>query len=113
MIRHLCQLAALSAGVLALGAQENTQPATEDKRILWIFTNHKTADAAQDAAKLTPKGKFGIAWGDATDRAIFAQSIFLSGLGQLTNSNPSFGQGMGGYAKRLGTTYGDFAIENM
>jgi hypothetical protein len=40
------------------------------------------------------------------------QSVFLAGIGQATNSNPSFGQGMEGYAKRLGTSYADFAIQN-
>jgi len=45
--------------------------------------------------------------------AIFAQTFLISGLAQLTDSNPSFGQGSQGYAKRFGTTYGDFATENM
>ncbi len=35
------------------------------------------------------------------------------GLGQLTNQNPSFGQGMAGYGRRLGTGYADQAIGNM
>jgi hypothetical protein len=39
--------------------------------------------------------------------------VFLAGVAQANNSNPSFGQGVQGYAKRLGTTYGDFAIQNM
>ena len=89
------------------------QAHAEDKRILWIFTNHRTTDDAADLPELTRKGKFAIAWGDATDRAIFAQTAFISGLGQATNANPSFGQGVAGYAKRFGTTYGDFAIENL
>ena len=114
MIRlSFCWLAILSAAALNVRAQENTQPATEDKRILWIFTNHKTTDDSEKLSKLTPKGKFAIAWADATDRAIFTQTAFLSGIGQASNSNPSFGQGMEGYAKRFGTTYADFAIENM
>jgi hypothetical protein len=114
MIRFsLCRLAVLTAIPLALGAQVNTQPGTEDKRILWIFTNHRTTDDAAGLEKLTPRGKLAIAWGDATDRAIFAQTAFISGIGQATNANPSFGQGVAGYAKRFGTTYADFAIENM
>jgi hypothetical protein len=104
-------LALLIAAACTLRAQESPKAGTEDKRILWIFTNHRTTDD-EDRSKLTPKGKFAIAWGDATDRAIFAQT-FLSGLGQATNANPSFGQGLAGYGKRFGTTYGDFAIENL
>jgi len=109
----LCGLALLSAAACTLNAQESSQPRAEDKRILWIFTNHRTTDDEANLPKLTPKGKFAIAWGDATDRAIFAQTAFISGLGQATDANPSFGQGLAGYAKRFGTTYGDFAIENL
>ena len=115
---RLSRLAVLTAVAIPLTAQEKPQPQQnpqpqEDKRILWIFTNHRTTDDAAELPPLTAGGKMGIAWSDATDRAIFAQTFFISGLGQLNNSNPSFGQGIEGYAKRFGTTYGDFAIENM
>lgn len=109
----LCRLAVLIAIPLSLRAQGNNQPKTEDKRILWIFTNHRTAEESANLPKLTPKGKFSIAWNDSTDPAIFAQSVFIAGIGQATNSNPSFGQGMEGYGKRLGTAYADFATQNM
>jgi hypothetical protein len=103
----------LTATAFNLSAQENTPSGTEDKRILWFFTNHRTTDDSEKAATLTPRGKFTIAWNDATDRAIFLQTAVLSGIGQANNSNPSFGQGVAGYAKRFGTTYADFAVENM
>jgi hypothetical protein len=113
MIRcSLCRLAVLTAVAVTLGAQQNTKPGTEDKRILWIFTNHRTTDDSAALPKLTPRGKLAVAWGDATDRAIFFQTAFLAGIGQANNGNPSFGQGIEGYAKRFGTTYADFAIEN-
>jgi hypothetical protein len=111
--RSLWLLAALAVAALSLAAQESSQPGTEDKRILWIFTNHRTTDDAEVLPKITPGGKLAIAWEDSTDRAIFAQTAFISGIGQATNGNPSFGQGVAGYARRFGTTYGDFAIENM
>jgi hypothetical protein len=140
MIRLSLCWAWLTVTALNLSAQENTQfsaapetsssaapatpssappatppsaaPAKEDKRILWFFTNHKTTGDGE-AATLTPRGKFKIAWDDATDRAIFLQTTFISGIGQATDSNPSFGQGLAGYARRFGTTYADFAAENM
>jgi hypothetical protein len=130
--RSLFWAALVTATVVNLSAQEDdqsgtgsavseTSPATsetphasEDKRILFFFTNHRTTNDSEEQAKtLTPRGKFAIAWDDSTDRAIFGQSAFLSGIGQASNSNPSFGQGVAGYAKRFGTTYADFAVENM
>ena len=109
----LCRLAALTAIPLILSGQANTQSGTRDKRILWIFTNHRTTDDSASVTKLTPGGKFAIAREDATDPAIFLQSAFIAGLGQATNGNPSFGQGMEGYGKRLGTSYADLAIQNV
>jgi hypothetical protein len=108
-----CRLAVLFAIPLTLGAQGNNQSGTEDKRILWIFTNHRTIEESEAAGPLTPRGKFAIAWQDSTDQAIFLQSAFLAGIGQANNANPSFGQGAKGYAKRFGTAYGDFAIQNV
>src|SRR5260370_28157433 len=90
----LCMLAALIAIPLTLGAQGNNQAGTGDtehKRILGIFTNHRTTDESMNRTKLTPGGKFDIAWHDATDRAIFVQSAILSVIGQATNRNPSYG----------------------
>jgi hypothetical protein len=107
----VCRLAAFMAVALTLGAQAS-KPAAEDKRILWIFTNHRTSDASAPGPKLTRKGKLALAWGDSRDPALFFQTAFIAGIGQTANSNPSFGQGMQGYAKRFGTTFGDFAIEN-
>jgi hypothetical protein len=108
----LCRLTVLIAIPLTLGAQGN-QPGTEDKRILWVFTNHRTIEESASLPKLTPRGKFAIAWHDSTDQAIFLHSAFISGVGQATNGNPSFGQGVEGYAKRFGAAYADFAIQNM
>jgi hypothetical protein len=114
MIRlSLYGAALLTAAACNLSAQDNTQSGNEDKRILWFFTNHRTTNDSPEATTLTPHGKFKIAWDDATDRAIFLQTAFLAGIGQAENSNPSFGQGIAGYAKRVGTTYADFAVENM
>jgi hypothetical protein len=107
------RLTVLFAISLTLWAQDSTQSVTEDKRILWIFTNHRTTDDSQTLPNLTPRGKLAIAFADATDQAIFVQTAFISGIGQATNANPSFGQGIEGYAKRFGTTYADFAVENM
>jgi hypothetical protein len=109
----LCRLTILVSIPLTLSAQTNNQPRTEDKRILGIFTNHRTAEESASLTPLKPRGKLAIAWEDTTDRAIFAQSAFIAGIGQGTNGNPSFGQGVEGYGKRFGTAYADFALQNL
>jgi len=109
----LCRLTVLVAIPLTLGAQGSNQPGTEDKRILGIFTNHRTAEESAALPPLTPRGKLAIAWHDTTDRAIFLQSAFIAGIGQATNANPSFGQGVEGYAERFGTAYADFGVQNL
>jgi hypothetical protein len=113
ILSSLCRLAVLTAIPLTLSAQTNTKPGAEDKRILGIFTNHRTTEDSQAVQKLTPRGKFAIAWEDATDRAIFLQTAFIAGIGQATDGHPSFGQGVAGYARRFGTAYTDFAIQNL
>jgi hypothetical protein len=107
-----CRLTVLTAIPLILSAQGNNQPGAEDKRILGIFTNHRTAEESATLPPLTPRGKLAIAWQDTTDRAIFLQSAFIAGIGQATNGNPSFGQGVEGYGKRFGAAYADFCIQN-
>ena len=108
----LSRFTLLLAIPLSLGAQANNPPAAEDKRILGIFTNHRTAEESANIVSLKPRAKLTIAWQDTTDSAIIMQSVFLAGIGQATNGNPSFGQGMEGYVKRLGATYADFTIQN-
>lgn len=112
MIGFSSRLIILVAIPLILRAQGNNQPGTEDKRILGIFTNHRTAEESDPHTPLTSRQKLAIAWEDTTDRAVFVQSAFIAGIGQATNGNPSFGQGVQGYAKRFAASYADFGIQN-
>lgn len=59
---------------------------------------------------MTPKQKLTIATKDAFDRGTFILAVLFAGEGQLTNSDPSFGQGVAGYGRYLGTAYADFVI---
>lgn len=82
------------------------------KRILWIIPNYRTFPNPTDYQPLSTRQKFKIAEQDTLDRGTFALSAAFAGLGQLTNASPSFGQGVAGYARYLGTSFGDFAIGN-
>jgi hypothetical protein len=51
-----------------------------------------------------------IATQDSFDRGTVVLAAAFAGEGQLTNSNPSFGQGTAGYARYFGTAYADLVI---
>jgi hypothetical protein len=103
----------LAASSLAVGQQQpdnNNPPEPEAKRLFWIVPNYRTSPTLTNYKPLTPKEKFKIASQDSFDRGTVILAGMFAGVGQLTNSNPSFGQGAAGYGRYLGTSYGDFVI---
>ncbi len=60
-----------------------------------------------DAAPLTTKLKYQLAWKSSTDVVTIGGAAFLAGLQQAGNEYSGFGQGAQGYAKRFGAVYGD------
>jgi hypothetical protein len=90
-------------------------PGTEpiDKRIFGVLPNYRTADGSVPFTPITAKRKFYIASKDSFDYPVYLTSALFAGLYQLENQNPSFGQGVKGYAKRLASSYADQAIGNM
>ncbi|MBV8569325.1 MAG: hypothetical protein JO319_01825 [Acidobacteriaceae bacterium] len=87
----------------------NSNP-PESKRIFWIIPNYRTSPSLHPYVPLTAKEKFTIATKDAFDRGTFILAALFAGQGQLTNSNPSFGQGAAGYARYFGTSCADWVI---
>ena len=63
-----------------------------------------------DAAPLTTKLKFQLAWKSTTDPVTIGGAAFLAGIQQAGNEYSGFGQGAQGYGKRLGAVYGDVAV---
>jgi hypothetical protein len=57
------------------------------------MTTARVRARAQNYEPLTPKEKFKIASQDSFDRGTFVLAAAFAGEAQLTNSNPSFGQG--------------------
>jgi hypothetical protein len=99
-----------------------TQPAGEtssgraqapDKRMFGVLPNYRTVEDTGDVEPLTTKRKFYIASKDSFDYPIYFLSGAFAGISQLENQNPSFGQGLKGYAKRYGTAYVDQMLGNM
>ena len=61
----------------------------------------------EDAAPLTTKLKFHLAWKSTTDPITIAGTAFLAGVQQAGDQYAEFGQGASGYGKRLGADYAD------
>jgi hypothetical protein len=80
------------------------------KRIFWIVPNFRTTPELTNYQPITASAKFRIATEDAFDRGTFALAALFGGYGQLTNADRSLGQGVAGYARYFGTSYGDFMI---
>jgi hypothetical protein len=111
----ICQLVLCSCGLLAQPPVDEKAgaPAPIDKRVAGVLPNYRTADGTIPFVPINGKQKLTIAAKDSFDYPVYFIAGIFSGIGQLTNQNPSFGQGMQGFGKRFGTGYGDQMIGNM
>jgi len=112
-------LVLFTLGAWCLRAQnspgDSVQPAApvEDKRAYGVLPNNRTTEASIPFQALTVKQKLTIAAKDSFDGAVYPTAAIFSLVYQAEGSNPSFGQGMKGYAQRVGTAFGDQMIGNM
>jgi hypothetical protein len=103
------------------GAAAPADPAVEstaaktgpDKHIFGVVPNYRTADDSKPFAPLTSRQKFAIGFKDSFDWPVYFVSRAFAALSQIENQNPSFGQGMEGYAKRYAGSYLDQMGGNM
>jgi hypothetical protein len=79
----------------------------EKQRIIGIIPNYFVNYDA-DAAPLNTKQKFELTWKGFVDPAAFVGTAINAAIGQVRNTNPGFGRGGQGYAKRYGAAYADF-----
>jgi hypothetical protein len=100
------------AAAQQVSGDKAAQPQTPDKRIFGVLPNYRTVEGT-DVEPLTVRRKFWIASKDSFDYPIYFTSGVFAGISQIENSNPSFGQGVKGYALRYATGYGDQMIGNM
>jgi hypothetical protein len=78
----------------------------EHQRIMGVIPNfNSTSD--RNAAPLTPKQKFQLAFRSATDPFQFLAAGFDAGLNQAEDNFQGYGQGAQGYAKRYAAAYTD------
>jgi len=101
-------------------AKDNTQnngkkppSGTSKDRLFFALPNFLTLENAGHVPPLTAAQKFKASARGTFDPVEFAWYGALAGIGQAENSEPTFGQGAVGYAKRYGTEFADGTIENI
>jgi len=84
----------------------------ENDRLFFALPNYSTVEKASRLPPLTVKQKFKLVAYGNFDPVEYFTTAAVAGIGQATNSDPTFGQGFKGYAKRYGTQFADNTVEN-
>jgi hypothetical protein len=84
----------------------------QDKHAFGVLPNYRTAEGDQPYSPITTKQKFKIAWSDTIDGPSFALAAMFSSISQINDTDPSFGQGVKGYAHRYATGLTDQIVGN-
>jgi len=91
---------------------QNDKKGTSNDRLFFALPNFLTLENAGQVPPLTSKQKFGVVARGSFDYVLYPWYAFLSGLSQWEDSEPGYGQGAEGYAKRFGAAFADGTIEN-
>jgi hypothetical protein len=85
---------------------------TSNDRLFLALPNFLTLENAGQVPPLTTGQKFKVVALGSFDKIEFPWYGFLAGVSQAQNSEPGYGQGWKGYAKRYGSAFADGTIEN-
>jgi hypothetical protein len=94
------------------GENQNQAQGTSPKndRLFGVLPNYLTVENQATVPPLTSGGKFKLVSKNVFDPVIFPFIGFIALVNQGQNSDPGFGQGAAGYAKRYGASFGDATI---
>jgi hypothetical protein len=84
----------------------------EQQRVLGMIPNFYVS-YAPNAAPLTTRQKFDLAWKTSIDPVTFLATGVIAGAEQAGNTYSGYGQGAQGYGKRFGASYADNVIGTM
>jgi hypothetical protein len=84
----------------------------QTKRILWIIPNYRSVSANTYLPPQSFKEKFWLATQDSFDYSAFIYAGIFAGTAMAGKSEPSFGQGAGGYGNYFAHTFADDTVEN-
>jgi len=85
---------------------------TSNDRLFYALPNFLTLENTGQVPPLTTGQKFKVVTRGSFDYIQIPWYAFLAGIGQAQNSEPGYGQGAEGYAKRFGASFADGTIEN-
>jgi hypothetical protein len=94
----------------ASGQKKNA--GTSNDRLFLALPNFLTLENAGNVQPLTAGQKFKVVARGSFDKIEFPWYAALSGISQWEDSEPAYGQGLKGYAKRYGSAFADGTIEN-
>ncbi|MDQ1407001.1 MAG: hypothetical protein QOG55_2630 [Acidobacteriaceae bacterium] len=81
----------------------------EQQRVFGVIPNFYVSYVT-NAAPLTPRQKFQLAWKTSIDPVSFGVNAVVAGVEQAQNNFGGYGQGAKGYAERYGAAYGNFVL---
>jgi len=90
--------------------QEQKKP--QDDRLFFLLPNYLTVENAKQIPPLTAGQKFKLVALGTFDPVEYPYVGTLALIDQAEDTDPSFGQGLKGYAKRYGAAFADTTIEN-
>ena len=90
--------------------QEQKKP--QDDRLFFLLPNYLTVENAKQIPPLTAGQKFKLVALGTFDPVEYPYVGTLALIDQAEDTDPSYGQGLKGYAKRYGAAFADTTIEN-
>jgi hypothetical protein len=82
----------------------------KNDRLFYVMANYTTVENRDRFGTLSAKTKFKLSAKTMSDPITVSFIGMMALLGQARNSDPTYGQGLQGYAKRYGTFYADTGI---
>ncbi|MGO9318429.1 MAG: hypothetical protein ACLPXT_13265 [Terracidiphilus sp.] len=96
----------------SLHDQAGEQLKAEEKQRVWGVMATFNTTRIKDALPLSPGQKFQLSFRSIIDPWAFTLSATVAGIAQAHGSEPEWGQGMQGYAKKFGAGYTDYSMGN-
>jgi hypothetical protein len=104
---------ALFGGGACLAQTAEAPQATSKDRLFFGMPNYLTLESTDHVPPLSTKEKFKVTVKGAFDPFEYFWYGARAGISQLGNTEPGYGQGMEGYAKRYGAFFADGTIQNV